>query len=174
MDLCLHRREYLGAGGVGVMVMNQPVTLPKLPPRPHGDTMQAAVYDIADALQYPVDHRGRVYDVRFMLPALAYHLARAGCIVDPNRAVIKPRRLPPTPGVIEDAVEWVALDAPDSIDDELAGATLDDLDSLSPAARAELLRRLGADNAAATNNDLDGRAPWRVETSIQFDDEENK
>ena len=134
--------------------------------------MQAAVYDITDALQYPVDHRGRVYDVRFMLPALAYHLARAGCVIDPNRAVIKARRLPPTPGVIEDAVEWVALDAPDSIHDELAGATLDDLDSLTPAARAELMRRLGAENAEALNDDLDARTTWRVETRIHFDDEE--
>ena len=134
--------------------------------------MQAAVYDIADALLYPVDHRGRVYDVRFMLPALAYHLARAGCVIDPSRAVIKARRLPPTPGVIEDAVEWVALDAPDSIDDELAGATLDDLDSLTPAARAELMRRLGAENAEALNTDLDARTTWRVETRIHFDDEE--
>lgn len=135
--------------------------------------MQAAVYDIADALQYPVDHRGRVYDVRFMLPALCYHLARAGCVIDPSRAVIKPRRLPPTPGVIEDAVEWVPLDAPDSIDDELAGATLDDLERLSPAARAELMRRLGGENAEAINSNLDERTPWRVETSIKFDDEES-
>ena len=148
------------------------VTFPKLPERPQGDSMQAAVYDLADALLYPVDHRGRVYDIRFMLPALAYHLARAGCVIDPSRAVIKARRLPPTPGVIEDAVEWVALDAPDSIHDELAGATLDDLDSLTPAARAELMRRLGAENAEALNHDLDARTTWRVETRIHFDDEE--
>ena len=72
----------------------------------------------------------------------------------------------------EDALAY-GLDAPDSIDDELPGATLDDIDSLSPAARAELMRRLGAENAEALNTDLDGRAPWRVETSIKFDDEEN-
>lgn len=152
-----------------------PVTFPKLPElpeRPQGDSMQAAAYDIADALQYPVDHRGRVYDVRFMLPALCYHLARAGCVIDPSRAVIKARRLPPTPGVIEDAIEWVALDAPNSIDDELSGATMDDIDTLSPAARAALMRRLGGENAEALNSNLDERAPWRVETRIHFDDEE--
>lgn len=147
--------------------------LPKLPPRPEGDTLEAAMYDIADALQYPVDHRGRVYDIRFMLPALAYHLARAGAVIDPNRAIIKPRRLPPTPGVIEDAVEWVGLDAPPSIDDELAGATIDDIDRLSPAARAELIRRLGGDTTTIPSTDLDQRAPWHVETRIHFDDEEH-
>jgi two-component system sensor histidine kinase TctE len=34
--------------------------------------------------------------------------------------MIKARRLPPTPGVVADAVEWVHPNAPDSIDDELA------------------------------------------------------
>ena len=149
--------------------------LPKLPPRPEGDTLEAAMHDIADALQYPVDHRGRVYDIRFMLPAIAFHLARAGAVIDPARAVIKARRLPPTPGVIEDAVEWVGLDAPPSIDDELAGATIDDIDRLSPAARAELIRRLGGDGTTITaqQSDLDQRAPWHVETRIHFDDEES-
>ena len=149
--------------------------LPKLPPRPEGDTLEAAMYDIADALQYPVDHRGRVYDIRFMLPAIAFHLARAGAVIDPTRAVIKARRLPPTPGVIEDAVEWVGLDAAPSIDDELAGATINDIDRLSPAARAELIRRLGGDGTTITaqQSDLDQRAPWHVETRIHFDDEEN-
>lgn len=134
------------------------------------------MYAIADALQYPVDHRGRRYDVRYLIPVLSYHLARAGCVVDPQRAVIKPRRLPPTPGVVEDAIEWVPVDAPDSIEDELAGATLDDLDRLSPAARAELIRRLGGDGTKVTANqddsDLDARTPWHVETRIHFDEDE--
>ena len=155
----------------------QPTTaLPALPQRPTGDTMAAAIYDIADALQYPVDSRGRVYDVRFMLPALAYHLARVGAVIDPSRATIKARRLPPTPGVIEDAIEWVALNAPDSIDDELAGATIDDIDRLSAAARAELIRRLGGNGKAVveTDPDLDAKTLWRVETSIHFDDDQEQ
>jgi len=149
--------------------------LPALPPRPEGDGLAATMYDIADALRYPVDSRGRVYDVRWLEPILAFHLARVGAVIDPKRAVIKPRRLPPTPGVIEDAIEWVPISAPDRIDDELAGATIADIDRLSPAARAELIRRLGGDGAAAAESDpnLDERTPWRVETHIQFDDEEH-
>lgn len=153
--------------------MSGPVKFPQLPARPQGDSLEAAMYDIADALQYPVDQRGRVYDVRFMLPTLAYHLARAGFYLDPDRAIIKARRLPPTPGVVEDAVEWVSINAPDSIDDELCGATLDDVAKLSPAARAELIRRLGGEHPETVNADqLDDRAPWRVETRIHFDDTE--
>ena len=146
--------------------------LPKLNERPTDDSLSAAMYDIADALRYPVDNRGRVYDIRFMLPAIAFHLARAGAVIDPNRAIIKARRLPPTPGVIEDAIEWVPVDAPDSIDDELSGATIADVDRLSPAARAELIRRLGGDGTTVTApTDIDNRAPWHVETSIHFDEE---
>lgn len=157
----------------------QPTTsapvFPKLPERKRGNPLSDAMYDLADALKYPVDTRGRVYDVSFLLPVLAYHLARAGAYIDPDRAVIKSRRLPPAPGVIDGAVEWVSVNAPDRVNDELTGATLDDLDSLSPAARAELIRRLGGDTAVAEqiNTNLDERAPWHVETSIQFDDEES-
>lgn len=146
--------------------------LPKLQPRPDDDSMAAAMYDIADALRYPVDNRGRIYDIRFMLPAIAFHLARAGAVIDPDRAVIKARRLPPTPGVIEDAIEWVGIHEPDSIDDELADATIADVDRLSPAARAELIRRLGGDGTTITEQqtELDGRAPWHVETHIHFEE----
>ena len=143
---------------------------PVIPPRPENE-LSDAMYDIAEALHYPVDSQGRVYDVRYMLPVLSYHLARAGCRVDPQRAIVKPRRLPPTPGVVEDAVEWVPVGAPDSVYDELAGATVDDLDRLSPAARAEVIRRLGGE-APPVEPELDERAGWHVQTHIHFDDEE--
>lgn len=136
--------------------------------------IDAAMHDIAELLHYPVDHRGRVYDVRFLIPQLSFHLARAGVRWHPDLAVIKKRRLPPTPGVVEDAVEWVAPDAPDSLEDELAGATVADIGRLSPAARAELIRRLGGDPQPVAEQDpnLDCRAPWHVQTNIEFDDEE--
>lgn len=142
----------------------------------HQDDPRQVMQTIADALHYPVDNHGRTYDVRFLVPILAYHLTRCGAVIDPGRAIIKSRRLPPTPGVVEDAVEWVPIDAPDRIDDELAGATLDDLDRLSPAARAELIRRLGGDTDAVPQDsdpDLDSRVQWHVEPTIHFDDEEN-
>ncbi|ASR85225.1 minor tail protein [Mycobacterium phage SirPhilip] len=157
------------------------MNLPPLPPLPevpeHVRGINAtddAMYDIAELLQYPVDSRGRRYDVRYLLPVLAFHLAQAGCVVDPGRAVIKKRRMPPTPGVVEDAVEWVPIDAADSIEDELHGATLDDLPYLSAAARAEFIRRATGEPEVvedqAADADLDGRTPWHVETSIVWDD----
>jgi hypothetical protein len=137
---------------------------------------QQILLGIGDALQYPVDNQGRRYDVRFLIPMLAYHLARAGLRIMPEAAVIKPRRLTPRPGVIDDAIEWVALDAPNSIDDELAGATVDDIGRLSPAARAEFIRRLGGDGTKVDvpepDADLDARTPWHVQTHIVFEPEE--
>ncbi|QIG61804.1 hypothetical protein SEA_JULIETTE_25 [Mycobacterium phage Juliette] len=162
--------------------------IPTLPPppkikEPARNQLSDAMYAIAEALQYPTDHRGRRYDVRYLIPVLSYHLARAGFGPVEGQAVIKPRKVPPPPeydgtkwGEGWDAVEWVPLDAPESIDDELAGATIDDLDRLSPAARAELIRRLGgtpAEGTAPAPTDLDERTPWHVETSIQFDDDED-
>lgn len=145
---------------------------PKLPERPT-DGVAATLYDIADALRYPVDNHGRVYDVRFLIPVLAFHLARAGCIIDPARATIKPRLLPPTPGVIEDAIEWVPIDAPDTIEDELAGVTIDDIDRLSPTARAALIRRLGGQAPdLGQQPNPDQQTLWHVETSIHIDQED--
>jgi hypothetical protein len=144
---------------------------PKIPPRPENNPWSDAMYEISEALQYPVDSRGRVYDVRFLIPVLSFHLARAGFDKIPDRTIIKKRRLPPAPGVYEDAVEWVGINTPDRVEDELAGVTIDDVDLLSPAARAELIRRLGGESPQDTDErDLDEQNSWRVQTSIHFDD----
>jgi hypothetical protein len=135
------------------------------------EELNAAVADIAEALHYPVDHAGRTYDVGFLKPVIAFHLARCGFRRQEERVMIKARRLPPTPGVVADAVEWVHPNAPDSIDDELAGKTIEDIDRLSPAARAELIRRLGGNpQATAEQTPLEDRTPWHVETRVHFDD----
>ena len=131
--------------------------------------LQQAMYDIAEAMQYPMDNHGRRYDLRYLSPMLSYHLARAGIGKVEGQAVIKKRKLPPSPGVFDDAIEWVPLDAPSSIDDELAGRRLDDLSGLSKAARAEAIRRLGGDGAAANPEPDMSQTPWHVQTSIHLD-----
>lgn len=145
--------------------------LPALKPRPD-EPLADAMYALADALRYPKDARGRVYDVTFLAPILAYHLARAGAVIDPGRAVIKARTLPAGPGVAEGAVDWVGVDEPDQVVDVFADVTIGDVDHLPPEARAELLRRLAGDQSPdpAGGDDLDQRAPWHVQTSIKFDE----
>lgn len=150
--------------------------LPKIAEPQHKTPMQQAMYDIAELLDLPVDSRGRIYEISGLVPILSYHLARAGCTVDPSLAVIKKRRLPPAPQVMDGAVEWVPLWAPDTVEDELDGKSIADIDTLSPVARAELIRRLGGDPKSAMREDpdvdLSDRVPWRVETSIHFEDED--
>jgi hypothetical protein len=160
------------------------VSMPKLPERQH-DPLSDAMYDIAEALQYPVDSKGRRYNIGYILPVIAFHLARAGAVIDPERAIIRKQPEPPPDELLGtewaeawDAVNWVDIDAPATVDDELAGATLADLPKLSAAARAEFIRRAGGEVPAAARPDLptpeqlDERVPWRTETSIQFDDDE--
>ena len=145
-------------------VVNEPVN--KTP-------LQQAMYDIADAMVYPVDNHGRVYDLRYLIPVLSYHLARAGCVIDPARAVIKKRTLASAAGVMEGAVEWVPLWMEDTIEDQIAKVkTVDDIDSLSPAAKAEFMRRkFGVDApVSAPDECVPEGSPWRVETSIRFED----
>lgn len=156
---------------------------PKIPERQH-DPLSDAMYDIAEALQYPVDSRGRTYDVRYLIPILSFHLARAGAVIDPDRAIIRKQAVPPPAELVGtgmgegwDAVRWVHPDEPQSVEDELRGATLDDLPGLSPAARAEFLRRAGGtpeDAAPQPINEaeFDARTPWHVETAIHFDEDE--
>lgn len=145
-------------------------------PEDERDPLQRAMYEIAEALQYPVDNLGRVYDVRYIIPVLAFHLARAGMGRIAGQAVIKPRRVPPGAQVVEDAIEWVPLDAPDTVAEELARVTsVNDLQHLSPQARAIAIRDLlgGSDQAAAqaaAQVPLDDKPGWHTQTSIQFDD----
>lgn len=157
------------------------MNFPAIPEREHSP-LADAMYDIAEALKYPVDHRGRRYDIAYLTPILSYHLARMGCVIDPERAIIKQRRVPPPPEFagsdLWDAVEYVHVDAPMSIDDELHGATLDDLPRMSAAARAEFIRRAGGEPPKPpalqdpTDEEMVAAMPWRVQTSIQFDDDE--
>lgn len=75
-----------------------------------------AMYDLANDLTYPVDHQGNVLNVHFLIPTLAYHLARCGYRKDPEKATIIQQPIPGAaqgelPGVVEDAVRYVPVDA---------------------------------------------------------------
>lgn len=140
--------------------------LPKIVELENKTPIQQAMWDIADALEQPV-FQGRHYDFRFMIPIISAHLARAGIGKIEGQAIVKKRRLP------DGYVDWVPVHQPDTVEDELAGATLADLPNLSQAAQAEFRRRANPDSAGEPlNPDLDSQIPWRVEPCIRFDDED--
>lgn len=126
--------------------------------------IQQALMDIGEALEYPVDRHGNHYDFRYLIPVLAWHLARAGFGKIEGQAVIKRRVLP------NEMVEWVDIDAPDELPDPLANMTLADLANATPAEREAAARRL--QGAPEPPEDLDAVIPWTVRTNIQVDEEE--
>lgn len=142
--------------------------LPRITEVENRTPIQQALYDIADAMEYPIDNSGYRYDFRWLIPALSYHLARAGIGRIDGQAVIKKRHLP------GGYIDWVPVNAPDTLEDELAGATLDDLPNLSAAAQAEFRRRADpgrADEVHDPDADLDAKVPWRVQPCIRFEDQ---
>lgn len=66
-------------------------------------------------LKYPVDHNGAVLNMNYLpdVPhTLAHHLTKLGWRFQPEKALIKPRKVI-GPGIPEDLVTYVPIDAPD-------------------------------------------------------------
>lgn len=116
-------------------------------------------------LRYPISRDGSVLDTTFIAPLIAYHLARCGWRVDLEKRKIKPRTVT-AKGVVEDAVEWVPVDAPDDPLADLDSMTMAEINNLTPNMRAEALRRMGGPETP----DLPTNSGWRVSTSLNIED----
>lgn len=78
------------------------------------EDLGAAMRSIADALAFMRGPTGEVIYVGEKAMQIAWHLARAGVPpVDPDRAVIKARPIPPRLGQMPGMVDWVPVDWPD-------------------------------------------------------------
>lgn len=124
--------------------------------------MQEAVELIGQMLDNPVDMQGNHYDLRYLKPLLAFHLARCGLGLIEGQAVVKRREYS------NGYVEWVGLDEPDLPANPMDSMTLADLQQLPPEQRDAAIRRLRGD---ADLIDADDRIPWRVRTNIHIDEE---
>lgn len=105
---------------------------------------------LADALQFMRGPTGELLFVGPKLPQIAWHLARAGADVHPERAVIKPRPIPNQPGQMAGMVDWVPVDWPDP----------------EPIPGSELVTAQGG----LDELDLDAMLaaiPWHVRTNIE-------
>ena len=113
------------------------------------EELGAAMHRIADALQYM---RGPLGEVIFMgekIPHVAWHLARAGVDVHPEKAIIKRQSIPNRPGQLAGMCNWVPIDTPDSPD----------------RPDSELIT--AADGVAVDLDKLDDALPWHVKTHIE-------
>lgn len=71
------------------------------------------MHRIFDALRFMRGPTGELIYVGEKAMHMAWHLARAGVDVHPERAVIKARGVPDRPGQFSGLVDWVPFDAPD-------------------------------------------------------------
>lgn len=112
------------------------------------EELTAAMARIHDALQCMVGPTGEVIHLHSKAAAIAWHLARAGVDVTPDRAIIKAQPIPNRPGQLPGLVRWVAADAPD----------------LAVEPGSELISAQGPPPDLAA---LDALLPWHVKTKIQ-------
>ena len=107
------------------------------------------MHRIADALQWMRGPTGELIYLGEKIPHLAFHLARAGCDVDPDKAIIKRRPIPNRPGQFAGMCDWVPVEWPDP----------------PPQPGAELISAAESVNLDA----LDDAIPWHVRTKIEGD-----
>lgn len=93
------------------------------------------MHRIADALQWMRGPTGEIIFMGEKIPHIAFHLARAGCDVDADKAIIKRRAIPNRPNQFAGMCDWVPIDTPEPEHGvELVSAQADiDLDALDDA-----------------------------------------
>lgn len=116
------------------------------------DELTAAMHRIADALRFmrgpsAPGQPGDLIYVGERIPDIAWHLARAGVDVHPERAVIKARPVPDRPGQFAGMIDWVPVDweEPEPADTQPVSALAPDIDLTT----------------------LEDKLPWHVRTKIQ-------
>lgn len=117
-------------------------------------------------LRWPVTREGDVANVDYIAALVAYHLVRCGWRNDPDKRVIKSRKVIGR-GVATGALEWVGMDEPDDPLADIANMTMAEVAALSPQARMEAIRRLDPNRP----NDLPEPKPgWQVKPNIRITD----
>jgi len=115
---------------------------------PSKEELGAAMRRLFDALAFMRGPTGEVIYVGEKAMQIAWHLARAGADVDPDRAIIKARPIPARPGQMPGMVDWVPADWPDP----------------PPRPGAELITAVGPIPDPATFDDL---VDWHTRTKIR-------
>ena len=118
---------------------------------------------------YPVDKDGNVMDAAHFVWLVGYHMVRCGWRRSAT-PVIKKRPVD-APGVVEGAVEWVPIDAPDDPLDGVEQMTLAEIAKLPEWLRRKAIQRLGGN--ADVDDDLPemGEPAWQVTPNISVRDE---
>ncbi len=127
----------------------------------------AALSALMADLRYVISRDGSVIDLMGLQPAIAWHLTRCGFRPDPDRRVIKARRVVGR-GVPISAVEYVDVNEPDRPEDlaDLPSMTMAEINALPKDLKAKALRRMGGPET----DDLPENPGWHVQTSLKIED----
>jgi hypothetical protein len=117
-------------------------------------------------LRYPEAPDGTTVDVTYFAVILAYHLARCGWRLDPQKRQIKPRKIT-AQGVVAGAIEWVGVEEPDDPLADLPNMTMKEINALDPVQRAIAIRRIGGPELP----DLPKAAGWHTKTKLNITEE---
>lgn len=133
------------------------------------EEMETAYLAFLEDCTYPVDKHGNVMDASYFVWLVGYHMVRCGWrrSGDP---VIKKRAVH-APGVVEGAVEWVPLDAPD---DPLAGVenmTFAEINALPEWLKRQAIQRLNGNRDADDDLPEMAEPAWQVTPNISVKDE---
>lgn len=124
-----------------------------------------AMHQIASALVAVSMRDGKTLDLSYLAPMIGYHLALRGFRLHDDAALIKSRRM--EGAQFGGAIEWVAIDAPDTVQEEIDTATTpQDIEGLSGNAKAFWIRQLGG---VPVEDMSEG---WHTKTRITIEDGE--
>lgn len=131
--------------------------------------MEEAFADFIADCRYPQGKGGERMQSDYFVTIVAYHMVRCGW----RRAaapVIKKRKVA-APGVVEDAIEWVACDAPDDPLEGVESMTFAEVAALPEHLRRMAIARLGGN--AEVDDDLPpmGEPAWQVTPNISYSTE---
>ena len=128
--------------------------------------MDDAFAAFMDDCHYPVTKDGKIMDSTYFVAIVGYHMVRCGWRRS-SPPVIKKRRVD-APGTVEDAVEWVDLDAPNDPLEGIENMSFQQVAALPEYLRRKAIIRLGGN--AETDDDLPemGEPAWQVTPNISY------
>lgn len=130
--------------------------------------MLTAFHQFLTDCHYPVANDGTVMDASYCVSIIGYHMVRRGW--RPSATPVIKKQKVVGPGVIEDAVKWVPMDAPDDPLENLEKMTFAEIAALPEDLKVEAARRL---NKGRFDHDLPEPQPaWQVTPNISITDEE--
>ncbi|RIU21392.1 phage gene 29 protein family protein [Mycobacteroides abscessus] len=131
--------------------------------------MESAYQDFLTDCHYPQDKDGNRMDSAHFVWLVGYHMIRCGWRRS-AQPLIKPRAVE-APGVVEGAIEWVPVDAPDDPLEGVENMTFAQINALPEWLKRKAIQRLNGNQDADDDLPEMAEPAWRVTPNIAIKDE---